>query len=191
MSGRQRFLGKKEKRKSNVLPPASSRLRTTSVLPSQHLPSIWITAANHFAAAGAKLLFISTKQQRDKPGCCREKRSGRQELLAGCVVSKQMVDTWEKLEDFVRYVRAHRQSSESTVLCSMGLWLFFFSSSFLTSSQKGGGGAGNTYTHFQRSGKALELSWGQYIKCLYTPSFIENKNLCRSACVIHLQVSPA
>lgn len=58
-----------------------------------------------------------------------------------------MVDTWEKLEDFVRYVRAHRQSSESTVLCPMGLWLFFFNPLFLRPPRKRGGGVLEKHTH--------------------------------------------
>lgn len=44
----------------------------------------------------------------------------------------------------------------------------------------------NAHTFCQRSGKAL--SWEQYMKCLYTPSFIKNQNLLCSACDIHQRV---
>lgn len=105
-------------------------------------------------------------------------------LLAGWLVSKQTVDTWEKLEDFVHYVRTPWQTAQIWLFCTQQASDFSLPTCFQNKR-----GVANTYTHCQRSGKALKLSWEQCIKCLYTPSFIKNKNSLCCACVIHQQAS--
>lgn len=127
----------------------------------------------------SKIAFYFTKQGKRWTWRLRERCSKKP--LVGWLVSKQMEDRWGKVGGL--------GSLCPRTLTELRLDCFALNRPRTSLFPQNKRVVVNTYPHCQRSGKALELSREQYIKCFYTSSFGKNKNLLRSACVIHQQVS--